>query len=95
MGNHLRDPQVTYGQDYVEELRRRVLAEGQGAVMSKRARIVAVTVPHAFIVHTDRGPMEGAPGDWLVANHPDDDPGSDIWTISDERMQATYRLTED
>lgn len=56
----------------------------------KTARIVAVKMFSPFVVNTDRGPMRGQKGDWLVTNHPDDDPGSDLWTISDERMQATY-----
>jgi hypothetical protein len=94
VGNDLDEPQVTYGQEYVDTLRERVLNAHQGEVFGKKARIVAVTVPYPFIVHTDRGPMQGHAGDWLVANHPADDPRSDIWTISDERMQATYILID-
>lgn len=56
----------------------------------KTARIAAVKMFSPFVVKTDRGPMRGVAGDWLVTNHPDDDPGSDLWTISDERMRATY-----
>lgn len=59
-------------------------------IARKRARIVAIKMRTAFVVETDRGDMEGAAGDWLVTNHPDDDPGSDIWSISDERMRNTY-----
>lgn len=64
-------------------------AEGSG-VYRKTSRIVAVQMDKAFIVYTDRGPMTGQPGDWLAMNHPDDDPESDIWTISAERMANTY-----
>jgi hypothetical protein len=61
----------------------------------KTARIIAVQMTESFIVRTDRGPMEGSAGDWLVTNHPDDDAGSDLWTISNERMQATYEPAAD
>lgn len=57
---------------------------------TKRARIMAVQMTRPFIVYTDRGPMTGVAGDWLVTNHSEDDPGSDLWSISDERMQSTY-----
>lgn len=56
----------------------------------KRARILAERMAVEFEVETDRGPMRGHPGDWLATNHPDDDPGSDLWTISAERMESTY-----
>lgn len=56
----------------------------------KRARILAVQINYPFTVETDRGLMTGEPGDWLVTNHPDDDPHSDLWSISDARMKATY-----
>lgn len=56
----------------------------------KTARIVAVQMDAPFTVETDRGPMTAVAGDWLVTNHPDDDSGSDVWSISDERMSATY-----
>ena len=61
-----------------------------GGIYRKRARIVAIRLEEPFRVATDRGLMQGAAGDWLVTNHPDDDPGSDVWSISDERMRATY-----
>jgi hypothetical protein len=60
------------------------------SVFRKKARILAVQMTKDFTVDTDRGVMAGLPGDWLVTNHPDDDPGSDLWTISAERMAATY-----
>lgn len=56
----------------------------------KRARILAVPMDEDFVVVTDRGPMNGVAGDWLATNHPDDDPGSDVWSISAERMANTY-----
>ena len=65
-----------------------------GAPFRKKARILAVQLHFAFTVETDRGVMEGFPGDWLVTNHPDDDPGSDVWTISNARMQSTYEPDE-
>lgn len=63
-------------------------------IYRKRARIVAMRLPYRFRVETDRGWMDGAAGDWLVTNHPDDDPGSDLWSISDARMRATYQPVE-
>jgi len=65
-------------------------ADAGARTFRKRSRILAVRVDHAFEVETDRGVMEAAAGDWLVTNHPDDDPGSDVWSISNDRMQATY-----
>lgn len=56
----------------------------------KVARIIAVKMTQPFEVETDRGWMTGVPGDYLVTNHPSDDVGSDLWTISAERMLATY-----
>jgi len=89
-----RTPRTRYPESYHDELVDRVLNRGHGEVARKTARILAVSVPHDFVVETDRGPMEGAPGDWLVTNHPDDDPGSDVWAISDARFQATYALDD-
>lgn len=56
----------------------------------KTARIVAIQAAIPFTVETDRGVMQGKPGDWVVTNHPEDDGASDVWSISNERMQATY-----
>jgi hypothetical protein len=61
----------------------------------KTARILAIQQDEPFTVETDRGLMTGVAGDWLVTNHPDDDPGSDLWTISAERMASTYEPVED
>lgn len=63
---------------------------GQARVIRKRARAIAVKMDFPFSVVTSQGTMAGEPGDWLVTNHPDDDPGSDIWPVSAERMAATY-----
>lgn len=59
-------------------------------VYRKRSRILALELLEPFTVETDRGVMAGAPGDYLATNHPDDDAGSDLWTISRERLEATY-----
>jgi len=59
-------------------------------VFRKRARIIAIPMHVPFTVETDRGIMAGVAGDWLVTNHPADDPGSDLWSISAARMAATY-----
>ena len=67
-----------------------MIADPNTDTFRKTARIVAVHMDVPFTVETDRGTMTGAPGDWLVTNHPDDDPGSDVWSISDARMRATY-----
>ncbi len=65
-----------------------------GIAFRKKARVLAIRMDTPFVVETDRGPMKGAAGDWLVTNHPDDDPGSDLWSISAERMAATYEPAE-
>lgn len=61
-------------------------------VARKRSRILALEAQMPFTVETDRGVMRGEAGDWLVTNHPDDDPGSDLWTISRERFENTYEV---
>jgi hypothetical protein len=71
-----------------------LVADPAGVCYRKRARIIAVQQDQPFIVYTDRGPMTGQAGDWLVTNHPEDDPGSDLWTISAERMANTYEEVE-
>ncbi len=65
-----------------------------GEAYRKKARVLAIRMDAPFVVETDRGLMKGAAGDWLVTNHPDDDPGSDLWSISAERMAATYEPAE-
>jgi hypothetical protein len=66
------------------------LVDGRAVTRRKKARIIAVQLDFPFAVETGQGIMDGEPGDWLVTNHPDDDPGSDIWPVSRERMAATY-----
>jgi hypothetical protein len=61
-------------------------------VLRKTARIIAVRMDKPFLVYTEHGPIAGEAGDWLATNHPDDDPGSDIWPISAARMGTTYEL---
>jgi len=75
---------------YTQKDRATLLADVRATSHRKTARIIAVQQDQAFIVYTDRGPMTGMAGDWLVTNHPGDDPGSDLWTISAERMATTY-----
>jgi hypothetical protein len=72
-----------------------LLAHAEAKAFRKKARILAIRMTEPFTVQTDRGPMTGVPGDWLVTNHPDDDPGSDMWSISDERMRNTYEEATD
>lgn len=64
-------------------------------VARKAARILAIRIDHPFEVETDRGLMQAQAGDWLVTNHPDDDPESDIWSISHERFSNTYEVLLD
>jgi hypothetical protein len=80
---------------FTQDDRDGLLAGGGLKTFRKTARIVGIQLDSPFMVHTDRGPMSGVPGDWLVTNHPDDDPGSDLWTISAERMTNTYTPDED
>jgi hypothetical protein len=75
---------------FTQEHRAVLIHAPDGRVFRKRSRIIAVRSEVPFTVETDRGIMRGEAGDWLVTNHPDDDPGSDLWSISDERMTATY-----
>lgn len=95
------EPVVSFEQSFRPELLARVKAieehghllvhtDREGGTFVKTARIVALRIATPFIVQTDRGPMRGQKGDWLVTNHPDDDEGSDIWSISDARMRSTY-----
>jgi hypothetical protein len=75
---------------FTQAYRPALLALEGASEWRKTARIIAVQLDVPFTVETDRGVMVGRAGDWLVTNHPDDDPGSDLWTISAERMAATY-----
>lgn len=59
-------------------------------IAMKHARIIAIKINEDFTVETDRGIMSGVAGDYLVTNHPDDDTTSDLWTISQAQMDATY-----
>lgn len=83
---------AVFGQPYRAVLLRELEygVDGRAFLMRKVARIIAVRIDRPFLVETDRGPQAGKPGDWIVTNHPDDDSGSDVWSISDERMRATY-----
>lgn len=60
----------------------------------KTARVVALRIPSPFLVDTDHGQMLANAGDYLVTNHPDDDPSSDVWPISAERFNRSYREVE-
>jgi hypothetical protein len=75
---------------FTQDDRPALVGDANAKVFRKHARILAVQLTEPFTVETDRGPMVGHAGDWLVTNHPDDDPGSDLWTISAERMTNTY-----
>jgi hypothetical protein len=79
---------------FTQDDRPALLGDPKATVHRKTARILAVQLSEPFIVYTDRGPMTGQPGDYLVTNHPDDDAGSDLWTISAERMANTYVLAD-
>lgn len=68
------------------------LISGNLVVARKSARILAKRMDYPFVVETDRGPMRAEAGDWLVTNHPEDDAGSDLWSISDERFRSTYEV---
>lgn len=63
---------------------------GTPITVRKRARTIAVKQHEAFTVDTDQGTIGGKAGDYLVTNHPDDDPTSDVWPVSEERFRATY-----
>ena len=75
---------------FAQSFRDTLVTRPDGVVRRKTSRIIAVQIPVPFTVETDRGVMAGEAGDWLVTNHPDDDAGSDLWSISDARMQSTY-----
>jgi hypothetical protein len=63
---------------------------GSGGVFRKKSRILAFEAPEDFTIETDRGVMSGVAGDWIVTNHPEDAPQSDVWSISALVMAATY-----
>ena len=73
------------GRETLESLRGQL-----GFTFRKRARLIALRMEAPFEVETDQGLISGKAGDWLAMNHPDDDPGSDVWVVSAERMAATY-----
>lgn len=75
---------------FAQEDRDELLANPAAQAFRKRARILAIQMEDDFTVETDRGVMTGVAGDWLVTNHPEDDPGSDLWSISADRMAQTY-----
>ena len=78
---------------YTQDDRQALLSHMEARSYRKTARIFAVQQDKPFMVYTEHGPLPGVPGDWLATNHPDDDPGSDIWVISAERMKNTYEPT--
>lgn len=72
---------------------RDLLTQGQAEVKTfrKTARILARQQDAPFSVTTAAGDiMHGEAGDWLATNHPVDDPGSDIWVITAERVRDTF-----
>lgn len=69
--------------------------DDNSGVFRKSARLCAIRIAHPFDVETSQGVVHGDAGDWLATNHPDDDPGSDVWVVSAERMAATYERVED
>ena len=76
-----------------QEYRLKLVARTDGKVYRKRARIVAVRMDEDFLVETEHGVMAGEAGDFLATNHPDDDPGSDVWPVSAARMAITYEVS--
>lgn len=67
--------------------RERLLEEG--APFRKVVGIRAVQMEVPFSVETSQGLVTGKKGDWLATND-GDDPTSDVWVISAERMAASY-----
>jgi hypothetical protein len=80
---------------FTQDDRPTLLAHHERRSFRKTARIIAVKQDKPFMVYTEHGPISGEPGDWLATNHPDDDPGSDIWPVSAERMTNTYDTITD
>lgn len=60
-----------------------------GGVFRKKSRVIAIRIVGPFEVETEHGVVTCHDG-WLATNHPDDDSGSDVWPISDERLRRTY-----
>jgi len=77
------------------EARDTILTDPEHRTLRKSARILAIESHRSFVVATEQGVVAGSPGDWLVMNHPDDDPGGDAWPVSAERFEATYVDEED
>lgn len=63
-------------------------------VAQKTARVIARTILAPFVVDTEHGQMLANAGDYLVTNHPDDDPSSDVWPVSAERFSRSYKEVE-
>lgn len=72
----------------------KLIESPESSVYRKRARVIARRIERPFAVETAHGILHAESGDWLATNHDDDDPSSDIWPISDERMRATYEEAE-
>ena len=75
---------------FSQAARQDLIVDPVAEAFKKKSRILAIMISEPFTVETDRGIMTGEAGDYLVTNHPDDDPGSDLWSISAERMNSTY-----
>lgn len=76
---------------YTADDRADLLTHPTGFIAHKTARVVAIKLGHAFTVDTAHGQMVASPGDYLVTNHPDDDPSSDVWPVEAERFERTYQ----
>lgn len=85
-----QSPAVDRPTHFTQADRQKLIDDPEAQALTKRSRILAIQLLEPFTVETDRGVMTGDVGDWLVTNHPDDDATSDLWSISDERMKATY-----
>lgn len=86
MGAPRPTPTVTFG----PASRASLVEHPDARFVRKKARTVVRQIDSDFVVHTSQGIVFGRAGDWLATNHPDDDPSSDVWPISNERFVQSY-----
>lgn len=82
--------QVYTSADHDELVESALGPEPEAIVARKTARVIARKISTPFVVDTDHGQLVANVGDYLVTNHPEDDPSSDVWPVSAERFAASY-----
>lgn len=79
---------------FTRNVREQLLSHPRAKVARKRSRTVVVKIDSPFTVDTEHGNVIANAGDYLATNHPDDDPSSDVWPVSAERFNRSYKEIE-